>query len=606
MGGKITRARHVCDGEGRLSTACWRFVAKIPFLPVKNKEKKEGSVDLCQRCKELDLDGIFNGPCPSTDSEMVLFLGTLDKESPCALCRFFYSMRRPSLTGETTDLYHLRKYSLGHLLDSSEFPGATWAVDYGWGSDNWVAGRDYHLLSRTMVDSSRPLFLPQSPSSDYFAQMKAGPYPQPTLKGLPVNETSVNYPLLRGWIKECGNHRNCSYTIGSHHLHGPPIRAIDCTTRFIVNLRPGDRYIALSYVWGNKPLLENKGSRFLPANAPKVIEDAMVVIKELGQQYLWVDQFCIDQHDEQDKHAQIRNMDHIYERSHATIVAFSGHDSSCGLPGVSSVRRNTQPRFTSSILTLLSFTPSLTQQSFEASIWMKRGWTFQEALLSRRLLIFTQEQVYFHCSLGWWVESSTPRPRMICGFNRSGFIDVPYPTRQAMQSISPLIRLPSRRSGHQVQVKSGRLLELIQRFTQRQLSFQLDALDAVRGLLSRVDALTYWGIPVHELPQSYRAIFNFHASEVNALFLQCLFWMPLRAATGTEYIGRREGFPTWSWLGWRTPVTFLKFDRDNCYSEIKSGVKVERTSGKLVSLPKLDELSDDEVYRSRVLPEKTT
>ncbi|EGO55975.1 hypothetical protein NEUTE1DRAFT_148352 [Neurospora tetrasperma FGSC 2508] len=200
---------------------------------------------------------------------------------------------------------------------------------------------------------------------------------------------------------------------GSKRLLCLAIRGIDCTTRKIVDLRPGDNYIALSYVWGNQPLVENKGSRVLPTNAPKIVEDAMIVVKELGQQYLWVDQYCIDQHDDQDKHAQIKNMDRIYEGSYATIVAFSGKDSSSGLPGVSSIPRMPQHRFTSPKMTLLGFTPALTQQTLEASIWMKRGWTFQEALLSRRLLIFTQEQVHFLCSRGWWVESCAPRPLML-------------------------------------------------------------------------------------------------------------------------------------------------------------------------------------------------
>ncbi|KAK3489919.1 HET-domain-containing protein [Neurospora crassa] len=332
MEGKQSRVRHAFD-DGRLSTAFRRIVAKIPFLDLHERQEEDArdSLDPCRRCQLIGLDGIFNSPSLSEDiktSEIVLTLGPLDKNSPCTLCRFFYSMRQPSLTGKTTDIYHLIKYTFKKRRD--------------------IGNLSYEHMS----DRPQSLFLPQ--------YTEPCPYPEETLKGLLVSETSINYPLLRHWIKECEGHPHCSFSSTDptkSHIE-PTIRGIDCTTRNIVDLRPGDSYIALSYVWGNQPLVENKGSRVLPTHAPKVIEDAMIVVKELGQQYLWVDQYCINQHDDQDKHAQIKNMDRIYEGSYATIMAFSG-------------------------VTLLGFTPSITRQSFEASIWMKRGWTFQEALLSR-------------------------------------------------------------------------------------------------------------------------------------------------------------------------------------------------------------------------------
>ncbi|KAK3486910.1 HET-domain-containing protein [Neurospora hispaniola] len=439
MEGKQSRVRFADEDGGRLSTAYRQIVAKMPFLDVKEQEQQqqpeelqeeeeeqkqqeeveveeeehEGSPNLCQRCKELDLDMIFNGLCLDLDSgsEMVLSLGILDKDSPCGLCQFFYSMRRPNLTGETTGFYHLRKYILENYhmpkIWSNRFSSYTvWAVDPGSGSQDLEWG-GHGLSIQHMTDRPQLLFLPQS--------TQPCPYPEEwTFKGLPVSETSINYRLLRHWIMECEDHWGCRNSSSEliNAYTGPTIRVIDCATRHIVDRQPGDRYIALSYVWGNQPLVGNKGSRVLPTNAPKVVEDAMVVVKRLGQQYLWVDQYCIDQHNDQDKHAQIKNMDRIYEGSHATIVAFSGVDSSSGLPGVSSIPRTRQHRFTSSKVTLLGFTPPITRQPLDASIWMKRGWTFQEALLSRRLLIFTQEQVYFLCSRGWWVESCTRRSWM--------------------------------------------------------------------------------------------------------------------------------------------------------------------------------------------------
>lgn len=39
-------------------------------------------------------------------------------------------------------------------------------------------------------------------------------------------------------------------------------------------------------------------------------------------------------------------------------------------------------------------------QIFEQSAWKSRGWTFQETIMARRLLIFTEEQVYWKCRTG--------------------------------------------------------------------------------------------------------------------------------------------------------------------------------------------------------------
>ncbi|KAF2187979.1 hypothetical protein K469DRAFT_568100, partial [Zopfia rhizophila CBS 207.26] len=39
--------------------------------------------------------------------------------------------------------------------------------------------------------------------------------------------------------------------------------------------------------------------------------------------------------------------------------------------------------------------------------WNKRGWSYQERLLSRRCLIFTTYQVYFQCPVKSFSEDTT-------------------------------------------------------------------------------------------------------------------------------------------------------------------------------------------------------
>ncbi|KAH7078236.1 hypothetical protein FB567DRAFT_533479 [Paraphoma chrysanthemicola] len=77
-----------------------------------------------------------------------------------------------------------------------------------------------------------------------------------------------------------------------------------------------ERYLALSYVWGNASMLQTTTANFSSLakdNAlqlhgkqlPKVVKDAMELVRLLGEHYLWVDSLCIVQEDAKSKHRQI-------------------------------------------------------------------------------------------------------------------------------------------------------------------------------------------------------------------------------------------------------------------------------------------------------------
>jgi Heterokaryon incompatibility protein (HET) len=69
------------------------------------------------------------------------------------------------------------------------------------------------------------------------------------------------------------------------------------------------------------------------SDLPRLIQDAIKAVKNLraaGQRYLWVDKYCIDQKNLTDKHRQIKNMDSVYERALATIVALLESEPSPG------------------------------------------------------------------------------------------------------------------------------------------------------------------------------------------------------------------------------------------------------------------------------------
>ena len=151
----------------------------------------------------------------------------------------------------------------------------------------------------------------------------------------------------------------------------------------------------MSYVWGvqgqagdfevsqNQPLLD-------PHKCPKAINDSVQVTLDLNIKYLWIDKYCIDQFDEQDKTIQTGQMDSIYANAVVTIIAAAGDGPHHGLPGVDGTLRSMQPALKIGDHLIASMLrPGA--DAVSKSKWATRGWTYQEGILSKRRLIFTDE-----------------------------------------------------------------------------------------------------------------------------------------------------------------------------------------------------------------------
>uniref|UniRef100_A0A8H7TQ05 Heterokaryon incompatibility domain-containing protein n=1 Tax=Bionectria ochroleuca TaxID=29856 RepID=A0A8H7TQ05_BIOOC len=187
-----------------------------------------------------------------------------------------------------------------------------------------------------------------------------------------------------------------------------------------------DQYFVLSYTWGkvnmHMTLLENVEERKRPGALssvpfPKTIKDAIDVTRSLGERLLWIDAICIVQDDASQKARDIPNMDIVYGRAHATIVALHGDNADAGLPGVSPGTRACQQIETID-LTLSDEDednvpqekgnrkcrfvrgPSPLPLALQASTWNTRGWILQERLLSKRCIYFSADAFYFECNRG--------------------------------------------------------------------------------------------------------------------------------------------------------------------------------------------------------------
>ncbi|KAK3385599.1 heterokaryon incompatibility protein-domain-containing protein [Podospora didyma] len=574
----IPHEQPVSAQESTLSLSSSSSVCSVPL-----DQRSADSDWLCGRCQAIDLGAIFcppDLPVPPTrwwEGRKVGSLEPLLLDPACSLCQLFYALRcgwpqgRPdthSLSGGTPEENcHLRLLNLHSISGGDVYrrqppvPVVAVLPAQGWeriGS---------HKMSEIYDDGA--FFLLQTNPSDASIAKTYNPLPGASS----FDPITVNYASIHQWLKEC----DAKHTGACRHSKPNPIavRCIDCLSpaHEIVRMKPGDDYFALSYVWGAPsrfPTSEAKSGRrgelVLPSTSiPAVITDAMTVVVALGKRYLWVDKYCIDQDNHDAKLQEIRTMDHIYRGAYATIVAASGPDASYGLAGVS--RERTRERMTAQVSTGMTFVSGLSalRPALDKSTWTTRGWTYQEAVLSRRAIIFTPVQVYFVCTSMTASESINSVTEHVIANKISqrrhggGIL-----TASHFNNFFPYERHPER----QVWSANRTLADHISTYTSRNLTVEDDILHAFRGLLARSPFCTYYGIPVFiafnddanpETPTEPMSL-----EDLDAGFAMGLTWVPAERNTTSDYytaLTRRAGFPSWSWTGWKGQVDYYNKHR---------------------------------------------
>jgi len=341
-----------------------------------------------------------------------------------------------------------------------------------------------------------------------------------------IEPTKIDYSLFKKWIQTCKVQHGSACNVRPSSFDIKRVY-IDCTTRKIVSGK-GGKYAALSYVWGSVLAAGDFNlDSSLPENIPLTFEDAITVTKNLGYQYLWIDRYCLRSDLKGETIPDSGYMDLIYQRAEVVIIATFGKDPTAGLPGVSTVPRIYQPHATIGNYALAS-TMRRPRDLIMTSAWATRGWTYQEALLAQRRLVFTEEQVYYEC----WT------------MNRREAVDLQiYATEINLFSPKPGLRSPG---------AGGRaILQTIAAYTARKLTYESDILKAFEGVLraymqAEPAIRSYWGIPV--LPSTYEVPGD-PAYTLTQGFLSGLCWHT--SSPGT----RRPGFPSWSWAGWTGTVS---------------------------------------------------
>jgi hypothetical protein len=179
------------------------------------------------------------------------------------------------------------------------------------------------------------------------------------------------------------------------------------------------------------------------------------------------------------------------------------------------------------------------------SPWYSRGWTFQEALFSRRKIVFQNDSVNWECHCCAWYEQGEfemnqddhccTRER---GANADGGFDV---------AIWPDLH---------------RYARLVSLFNLRRLTFPEDALFAFGGVTNSLSRTFKFGF-ISGLPQMF-----FHST---------LIWQPHRPMTRrkakADHLNNGPILPSWSWAGWHGVVQSESWGSGYAYVK---GVERER------------------------------
>ena len=409
----------------------------------------------------------------------------------------------------------------------------------------------------------------------------------------------VNFRLAKKWYSHCKSIHagRCTPEViekGHQDRYQASFRAVDVEKMCITPADPSGEYAALSYVWGKAPMLmllqENKSRLYQPGAlsqddlaTPRTIRDAINVTSQLGIRYLWVDALCIMQDDKLEKGKVIGDMDLIYNRAALTIVAASGSHADAGLSGLTGDRETALyepvsiPGVEEKKLVVARTTPS---QLISRTKWNSRGWTYQERLCSRRMLVFSEEQLLYWCSKASWCEDTvletdnehvryneTPLHR----FNLSNDISIPF-MKQVEESSSV------------TQFQEYALL--VEEYTRRDLSFPGDVVDAFTGALLQFKK-------IHETAES--PIEFYFGTPLSFLGL-ALRWQPQlncsphqrRAAKWRTQEGVEVSFPSWSWTGWIGNTRFEYPQTMEFMYRSEIHIFYVELTGKLARIPPLD------------------
>ena len=177
-------------------------------------------------------------------------------------------------------------------------------------------------------------------------------------------------------------------------------------TRF---LSPSTTYIALSHCWGKNRIVTLTLANYqdlqhgLSLNAlPQTFRDAFEIARWFNIEYLWIDSLCIIQDSAEDWRKEAVTMQSVYKNAALTIAATGAVDGSIGCfqardPTLNIAIEIPTNRDGQTSGKMVCFDKWLWADGISKAPLNTRAWVVQERLLSRRVLHFGMQQMFWEC-----------------------------------------------------------------------------------------------------------------------------------------------------------------------------------------------------------------
>ncbi|KAK0653138.1 heterokaryon incompatibility protein-domain-containing protein [Cercophora newfieldiana] len=526
----------------------------------------EPSASICEACQRIDFSKALNEldtgllktdlflPPPPTilDNDADRFASPTARDANCDICRLLSSAVVYDRSGpETLGKGFFRLYGFSFLSCSTEYRmHELWDAEDSVGLIVAKRELDYSIL----LVLSDFLYRCNGLNKGYFVCNWTRNHGLGLLKPQ-VIPARFNAQRARLWITNCieDHGSDCADDVPTSSI--PGMEVIDCEACEVVQADASMKWVALSYRWGPQP--QTGTHVYSISQASATVKDAISVTRSLGYRYLWVDKYCINQQDAKLRDIQIGKMDLIYHNAQLVIIAAAGPDEHYGLPGVGSTGRIDQSFIVrAGVATLMNTGPDPAHQVETKSEWWKRAWTFQEGLLPRRRLVFTETQSFFECHTAIWNEGfggveCIPNRKTVdwSQWKIGNYLLTKY--RDTTVGSYPHARdFISKRFSH--------FMRLVQHYTTRRLTFEADSLRGVTGILTFLAKRSEYPV-VHLVGLPYTPVDKSRPFDVEPCMFVSMAWYHLHEKQSFAPYRRRE-FPSWTWAGWAGAIRWVGYD----------------------------------------------
>ncbi|KAI0101350.1 heterokaryon incompatibility protein-domain-containing protein [Nemania sp. FL0031] len=306
--------------------------------------------------------------------------------------------------------------------------------------------------------------------------------------------SEVAFAKTSQWLRECKQNHTCYNDDRPTRLPKRVVYVGDSDNdqpRLYETENEPARYMCLSHCWGTAQIIKTTTATIwqykdsIPwADLSTTFQNAITITRKLGIQYIWIDSLCIIQDSTEDWRTESSKMASIYENSYLTVAATKSGSGSGGCfstasPEYKAMQLNCEDN--NGLLHSIYVRRNL-HDNYEVgpgnNPLLKRGWVFQERLLSPRVLHFGMQELLWECRDAVECECSyvnSNKELLLSSVSE-------YLLRQMLGKLSHGMKLASKSP----QVLRDRWHEIVAEYTSLDLTFEKDMFPALSGVAKQM------------------------------------------------------------------------------------------------------------------------